>query len=239
MDWPEVTLVLITWNRPEIIRRTLDSLVEHLSYPNLRLHVADDGTGGTYVRDILRDYDGKFERLSSSVTDRKGWGANANRALNEVSNLVYQQEDDYILSRPLDLRLGVLLLRTVKNVGCVRYRGITGHRILAHLREFKTGPEFRQALSWPGKIDYWELSKKSPELYVYSHGPHLKAVKRFHGKYGWYVEGRKLGYTEEEFAHRVKDGSYPIRVAIFPEWVPQAFDHIGKTFKLTKEDVGK
>ena len=49
----------------------------------------------------------------------------------------------------------------------------------------------------------------------------------------------KKAASASSYTHRVKDGSYPIKVAIFPEWVPQAFDHVGKSFKLTKEDVGK
>jgi hypothetical protein len=242
VSWPPVTLVLITFRRPEIIRRTLDSLVHHLSYPNLGLHIADDGTGGDYVKDIIKDYQPLFDKpITSTITERGGWGKNANEALKVAARFVYQQEDDYMLKQDLDLRRGVATLLDT-NIAYLRYRGIAGHRLTCHVREAKGewGSEFtRPGTGVPG-VTVFEIDRRlGRELYVYTHGPHLKEVPAFHGAFGMYAEGLPLGATEEEFAHRIRDWEevgVDLALGVLPEWVEMQYDHIGESYQLTDAD---
>lgn len=242
MEWPTVTIVLITWNRPREIRETLDSLCRYLVYPRLHLLIADDNSEVVcpgYLHDLVALYGDKFAGVSTSVTDRRGWGANVNQALHRAGPYVYQQEDDYVLHRPLDLREGMALLLRAPSVGMVRYRGISGDHIDATLRELIGVPEVAgmvQAKALPNRLAYWELAAKSESLFVYSNGPHLKDVPKFHGTYGYYPEGISLGECEEWFAHSVKDKGCPLKVAILPDWVPMWYEHIGVTRQRTVDD---
>jgi len=157
------------------------------------------------------------------VTDRKGWGANTNKGLRYVfkdCDYVFLCEDDYVALRPLDFISGIRLMEEQRSVGLVRYDGISGHLLNLYLREIK----------FPvGQMDYMIIDRSSPHLNVYSHRPHLKH-RRFHDKYGYYKEGTKLGMTEVEFAHRVKDGSSDQpSIAILPDGILTAFDHIGRS----------
>lgn len=236
---PLVTVLVLTYNRPVEVRKTLAALRKGLLYAGpLALHIADDGSPGPYVRDLAQEERASrfWRQVTHTVTPRKGWGCNANAGLAACGRYVYQTEDDYVLCRPLDLSLGVFLLQEEERIGLVRYRGIAGHRVAANLRELRAPYLPGQGRGLLGRVSYWELRADSPELYVYSHGPHLKDVPRFHGTYGWYPEGLPLGATEETFAHTVKDGSYPVRIAVFPEWVPMWYDHIGTSRQHTDAD---
>ncbi|MCK5643069.1 MAG: glycosyltransferase [Gammaproteobacteria bacterium] len=246
-DWPKVSVLCITWDRPEEIRETLLALHKHLRYPRpVDLHIADDNSEAVcpkYLFDLLawlRPF--WLGEVHYSVTNRKGWGANANKGLRAITErgtqLVYQTEDDYVLGRNLDLREGVTILDEDEKVGMVRYRGITGHRLTGTLTEIKPVQGVRQGFGLPGSVSYWWLLPElSLELYVYSHGPHLKMVDRFHGEkgYGYYAVGRPLGATEEAFAHEVKDRPKS-RVAILPDWCLMHYRHIGKSRQVGPAD---
>jgi len=246
--WPKVAVLCITWDRAEEIRRTLDALMRHLQYPRpIRLHIADDNSEGVhpgYIDALMADLRGRWDgQLSYSVTDRKGWGANTNEGLKtligEGYRYIYQTEDDYVITKDLDLRLGIYVLQNVPRLGFIRYRGIMGHRIAAELTEVRaegTGLT-QEGHGLHDRISFWEmLPNLTKELWMYSHGPHLKDAKKVHQRdYGFYPEGMPLGRTEEVFAHLVKDQPKS-GIAILPEWVPMRFQHIGKSRQRTPAD---
>lgn len=241
-SWPPVTAIIVTFKRPEIIRRTLDSLVENLSYPNLSLHIADDGTGNDYVDKIINDYQSHFKNpITHTITQRKGWGGNVNEALKVATPFVYQQEDDYLLTQPLDLRIGMSVLLD-SNVTYLRYRGIAGHRLTCHLREtnHEYGKRFTRPCTGVPGVTFLEIDRKlGKELYVYTHGPHLKNVPKFHGAFGMYAIGLPLGLTEEEFAHRVRDWDNvgeDQAMGILPDWIEMRYSHIGDSYQLSESD---
>lgn len=222
MELPIVTILIVTYDRPREIRLTLDALRVNLRYPpdRLRWHLADDGTPGKYLNDLKRDY-GELG-FSTTVTDRKGWGANVNQAMaycQEHHGLyVFLCEDDYVALKPLNLEQGVMLLECEPTIGLVRYDGLSAHSLNLLLREADTSL---------GRFDFLLVEKSSPHLNIYSNRPHLKHV-RFHAAYGPYPEGLCLGVTESIFAHHVRDAVGPAITAL-GDGVERAFDHIGQS----------
>jgi hypothetical protein len=99
-SWPDVTIMVITYNRRDVLHGTLTRLYEHLAYSG-KLHyiVADDGSN-----------DGTQQMLASDHPDvhlvqslRLGLGGNTNaglRAAFELSDLVGSLQDDMHLLCP-------------------------------------------------------------------------------------------------------------------------------------------
>ena len=248
IEFPELTIVLCTYNRYDEIRLTVQALIERLIYPQdkVRLLIADDHSPDSYTTRLRRLKDFRYWDTAFAVTEENGgWGVNVNNALRHVAtDYVFFIEDDYVLTQSLDLRLGVALLAEKHHLGMVRYRGTAGDHIVFHQFECdirKYIPDFRESMGLPGKLCYLHLDGGSPSLYMYSHGAHLKH-RRFHDFYGMYPEGKKLGETEEGFAHIVKgkmrdDPANAPGLVILPEWIPIHFDHIGQSYQHTEFDT--
>lgn len=262
-EWPVVTIVICTYKRPKIIRETLSSIFTGLIYPpsRLRWHIADDGTGGSYVEDIAKYIHNNAQgallpevTIRATITDRRGWGANVNKALKAVTtDYVYFTEDDYAMLRPLDLRPSVVAMETVPVIGMMRY-GIAGHAFTCDLNEYSIDGRgwdisfqensSNRGYSGKGKFNVWiirrHLSTGPFSNYQYSNRPHLKH-RKFHETYGYYAEGLSLGKTEEEFNQRImayspeRDGAPAI--ACPADWTLWHFDHIGVSRQGTEEDV--
>ena len=165
MSMPPVTILIVTYDRPREIRRTIEALKQRIIYDGtVNWHIADDKSPGNYVAELLQD----FPFITShTITNRKGWGANVNRALASIqTDYIYLNEDDYVPFVDLNLTHGVALLEANDEIGAVRYDGIEGHKLDLRLREVKT--------ERVGRLDYLIIDKNSPHLNVYSHRPHLK-----------------------------------------------------------------
>lgn len=234
MEWipPPLTILIVTYDRPREIRTTIKALYDRAVsfYPGVvRWHIADDGTGSGYIAELLHDF--QSLDISHTITSRKGWGANVNKALQSITtDYIYLNEDDYVLFRDLDLAKGVALLEAETSLGIIRYDGLAGHTLNLELRESKTGL---------GVLNYCRISKHSPHLNVYSHRPHLKH-RRLHDTMGLYKEGLPLGATEEDFAHRIKDGKYqdkPPYIAVLPDGIISAFSHEGVSRQGSELDI--
>lgn len=249
---PDVTVVILTYNRPDELYTTMQALRANLYYPKELLHfvIADDSSEAGLYDDLKADP--LFEGVKWAVNDTNvGWGATVNRVLGGVESangLVYFQEDDYVLTKPLDLRVGAALLTEKPHVGMLRYRGTAGDTPVFH--QFEADIAAYMEKDWRespgslvgGKLTYLQFDGGSPTAYLYSNGPHLRRAS-FTAFYGTYSEGRKLGDTEEEYAIRVK-GRMQQRpndapgIAILPEWIALWFDHIGQSYQLTEADRG-
>lgn len=246
-DLPIVTILVITYKRYDELKQTLYALQKHIQYPKdkLRVVVSDDSTGGNKLNNLGRIK--AFQQFGRDgihvieTPDRSGWGKHVNFALRQVQDLsgaddplVFQIEDDYILTKPLDLTRGVALMMQRPNIGMLRYRGTAGahyiyHQFEADAHEYGHEP-----------ITYLQLDNASHSLYVYSNGAHLKRATSFHAHYGAYPENKPLGETEEAFAHMVKDGmkaGNAPAIAILPDWIEMRFDHIGESFQNTEDDI--
>lgn len=255
LDWPIVSVLIVTYDRPLEIRRTIFALCKHLYYPQdrLRFHLSDDASpplreavnncpAGTPYVDYIRQ---QFPCLSFShtTTDRAGWGANVNAGMRyclQHSDYVFLCEDDYVALRDLDLEAGVALLESTEDlhkpgpaparepIGLVRFDGIAAHWLNLQLREADTRI---------GAVSYLKIGLDSPFLNAYSHRPHLKH-KRFHEAYGYYPEGLRLGETESAFAHAVKGKASGPWLVTLGDGIERAFEHIGKSRQGTEYDKG-
>lgn len=244
---PEIAILIITYNRPDELRRTIQGLQEHLIYPSDKLHIviSDDSSPGNYLSSLKRTKALKEwgrNGVDFRVTEeRSGWGKHVNGALAYVKqeypsvDYVFQIEDDYVLERDLDLSVGAKLLENRTNIGMLRYRGTAGTHCIYH--QFESDDH----------TTYLQMDNGSHSLYVYSNGPHLKRIRShdnhpdFHAHYGLYIEGARLGDTEENFAHRVKDGmklGNAPAIAILPDWINMHFAHIGTTWQGSQDDIG-
>lgn len=255
-DWPLVYILLVTYDRPSEILRTISALDSHLLYPRdrLRWHLSDDhspdvdldalGDGHghePYVHYVQRRAPNRY--WSATQTDRKGWGANVNKGLDHClshADHVFLIEDDYVAIRDVDLRAGVALLDSVDDnhkplmapprqpIGLVRYDGIAAHWLHLQLRE---------ATTRLGPIHYLKIDRNSPFLNVYSNRPHL-LHRRFREAHGRYPEGLRLGETESTYAHRVKEKVDGPWLVTLWDGVILAFSHEGKSRQHTDLDIG-
>ncbi len=242
MQWPEVTMLIITFKRPDETRAVIRALEKHVYYPNLKWIICDDSSGKEYQNALRVDYP---HIKIVSTKENSGWGANVNNGLHHVTSpYVFAIENDYLLTQHLDLRIGVALMQTNDAIGRIRYDGIVGHPLLGHLSEsdiHQYMPEYRQGLALPGKLSYWLIDRASPTLWIYSNRPSLSHI-RFWKFYGNYPEGLRLGATEESYAHMVRDKMGDVgapAIAVLPEWVVRWYDDIGVSFQHTEADRGQ
>lgn len=248
-EFPEITVLICTYNRIAEFGKTLAALRKNLQYPleKIRWLVCDDHSPGTYAQSLeVHAAWGQIRPANRKVvvTPRNsGWGANVNNGLRQCeTELVFFVEDDYVLTRPLDLRAGVGMFMVKPEFGMLRFRGTAGDHIVMHQLEADISeyhPTYQDGIGMPGKVSYLLLDSGSPSLYLYSHGAHLKR-KSFHEFYGYYPEGLKLGATEESYAHIVKDrmrsDPYAPVIAIQPMWTLMHWDHIGRSYQHSELD---
>lgn len=225
--WPDVAVMIVTYDRPNEIRRVIKALVKYLQYDgSLIWYIADDGSQGNYVLDIQRD----FPKLNfrASITKRLGWGANVNKCMQTIAEkYTFLCEDDYVALYPLDINKGIALLDSKARIGLVRYDGLAGHRLNLAIEEIETRM---------GVLQYLEILKKSSRgLNVYSNRPHLKS-RKFHRAYGEYPMNKSLGETETAFAHRVKNLIRGPKLVTLETGIVRAFDHVGKSRQGTADD---
>lgn len=246
VEWPDVTVLVCTYEREAELVRTLTAWQDNLIYPVEHLHwlICDDSSPSHFARRIANR--AAFRSLGIKVVSTEqncGWGCNVNSGLRAVeTDYCFFTEDDKLLYRKLDLRLGVALLETKPDVGYLRYRATAGQHTIMHqfeadvhdwLPDYMDGPAAVQ-----GKLSFLQIDSHSPALYLYTHGPHLKH-KRFHEFYGMYPEGLNLAMTEEAFCHQVKDGMHSYgapALAILPEWTLPYIDDIGQSWQGSKWD---
>lgn len=247
MTFPDLTLILITYNRPKEIRLTLTAIAEKLHYSGrLSVLIADDSSPGNYGREVTAwaKKTLKLNAVLCQTPENGGWGRNANHAIEAVTTDFFMLcEDDYVLTAPIDLDPIMAALVCNPAIGLVRLDGVTGHRVVAHLFETNISalmPDYQMGIGGLGLFHYWQLDSGSLETWLYSNRPHICRTS-FHAFYGKYPEGKKLGITEEMYAHMVKDGMkqpdaptliVPVDLAV-PLW-----SHIGISYQHTDMDKG-
>ncbi len=245
---PSVTVVIITYDRREILRQTFQGLYDNLYYDGvLKYLIADDCTGGNYRESVLYDIK-QIDLLQDDVTflstpKNSGWGANFNFAYQHIRDeIILLIEDDYKQVAPIDISPYVALLTANERIGNVRLDGIAGHRVVAHMAEYDISdyiPHHRQGTAYPGHLHYWLLDSGSPELWLCSNRPSLRH-RRFFDYHGMYDEGLQLGATEESYAHRVRDNmkanpDLAPCIAVPLDATP-FYDHIGVSYQHTELD---
>lgn len=194
MSWPNVCILLLTYNRLEYAQQTLRSALENIRYSGpLAVHIADDGSPPEY-REELAKVVAEHPPLTHTVTnsERGGYGRNYNLALQTVhawAEIVLPLEDDWILTRELDLDPLVAALQEGW-FDCLRL-GYIGYT--QALRG-----EFRHDLP---DNQYLLFDPDSPEPHVWAGHPRLETAER-QRRVGPWPEGLDPGPTEFEVAHR-------------------------------------
>jgi glycosyltransferase involved in cell wall biosynthesis len=228
--WPPVTVLIVTFNRPEIIRRVIQRYELYLQYAGLLIwRLADDGSVPGYVESLQKE----FARLNlqATVTKRGGFGMNLNNGLREafkVSPYVFLTEDDWVTKDYISVTKGVWLLASVPQVGLVRYDeiGIGTHLDGAVLKH----PTLSLRDAW---VRYFVFGKKSQYIYPGGH-PNL-VHKRYYDAYGFYKEGGEIASVERAFSHVLATKPGP-EVVVMSDYVGiSKFGHAGKTWKGTAE----
>lgn len=187
MAWPDLALLIITYQRKATLLATIRKLYHHIHYTgHWHVIVADDGSAdGT--QDALRT---EYPDATLIQSDRAGLGANTNaglRAALGVADYVLQLQDDMQPTATIDLHPHVQLLQSDPTAGFVRLWGVGGH-------------------AYEGRLEgnYWRIFWHCPELYIPSDRPHIKH-RRFHEHYGMYPEGLPTSTTEDAWCHQCKN----------------------------------
>lgn len=191
MDYPDISVLITTYERWELLSPCLQLLRTYLYYPgNIRYVLADDGDTSETARrmaDNFEDFEDKDFQWEIIGGERLGLGGNTNRALKTIqTDIVLQLQDDYFLRKPLDLTPHVEKLLADESAGWVRLRLLNGQRFTASIED-----------------RYWRINWFSDEGYICSDQPHLKHM-RFHQAFGYYPEGLRVADTENEWCWRVR-----------------------------------
>lgn len=189
MIYPLVTVVITTLDRVTLLYDTLLKLKEQLIYSGpIEYVLANDGAYEPLAEMVNRL---GFKDVIRIVGDgeRHGLGGNTNRGLRDSrSDIVLQTQDDYHLTRALEINPMVETLLNDDTTGWIRLRLTAGQGFTATIQ---------------GR--YWEIAWSSEGLYIASDQPHIKNWRRFHGFYGLYRENLDITNTENEFCGRVRD----------------------------------
>lgn len=195
-EFPPLCIILLTYNRLEYALKTLYSTLDYVRYSGrLSVHIADDGSPEGY-RERLAAAAASYARVAEvGMTNgaRGGYGHNYNlatQAVHESAQLVLPLEDDWQLTRPLDLdRLALALLDPWRRIGCIRL-GYLGY----------TQPLFGEFVV-AGGDHYVLLNPASPEPHVFAGHPRLETVE-WERTVGPWAEGLNPGATEVEVCRR-------------------------------------
>jgi hypothetical protein len=235
---PTVALGIITYNRFDELCATIEAYQQHLIYPADKLVwvLHDDGSPGDYVERVEKRFPGLFASVLQS--ERGGmpvsWNR-MNRMCHQLSDYVWPCQDDWLLTEPLDLRLGVAFLIHNERYGMVRYHKLTGHVGLPMImKEWDT----RGILNYDdGANEYapWMCTfldlippfDESDTYSPYSGGCHLRH-RRFTQYYGEYNEGARFSNAEMTYMAIVNSGlrrnpDVVPRVAMFDHYIHSRF----------------
>lgn len=221
----KVTILIVTFARPKMIRKTIYGFLKNHNYNllDLQFHIADNATEQRanikdYVPAIIRDFD--YLDWSYTIENKPGWGNNVNTAIKKINNnFIFLIEDDREAYATIDLVNGVRLLNEKRDVGLVRYDGIAGHiDTVLRLQEVKT-----QDCRFSYCIIDQELSRRP---ITYSNQPHLRHI-RFTEYYGLYPENVRLGQCERLYASHIKRNPHGPKIAILEDGIQNRFRHLG------------
>lgn len=216
--YPPLTIQLMTCDRWDYARRTLQSTFRNLRYSGeVALHIADDSRGegaADQVIDLLQLAGNRPNHSTRTGGHSYGRSYNlATQAVHERGGLVLVLEDDWELCMPLDVDRLADAFDRVWAVGCIRL-GYVGYTQELRGRFVPVGGNSTDHLLM--------LDPASPERHVFAGHPRLETVE-WQRKAGPWPEGLPAGQTEFEVAGAVRDG------IAWPMWIPpsRAYAHIG------------
>lgn len=189
----KLSVVLLTYNRLEYAKRTLKSFINNIAFDgDIHYHIADDGTGAKYVKDISSVFVSPITKVTNSDAERGGYGKNYNLAMqvaHSISDYVIPLEDDWELIRELDINAVIEDMQQL-NIGCARL-GYIGYT-----------QELRATFKYGSRLGNWLVfDSESPEPHVFAGHPRIESVE-WERKLGPWPEGMSPGTTEFTVAKR-------------------------------------
>lgn len=256
MTYPNISIGIITYNRPHEFDRVVQSYLENILYERDKITWVfhDDGS----QKDYLSKYTRLIPKLIILRSHRIGMGASWNKMIRECeqhNEWTLATQDDWLLTEPLDLRLGVSFLNFNRKFGMLRYHKTTGHNGLIHLiNEWDTRQAFPNYcfsdneyvpemlpyfhLLPPVKNPFYPQADNNLDTWSpYSGGVHLRH-KSFTACYGEYDERKGFSDTEYQFWCKVNNGlrdnpDIVPQIAIFPHYCTSRFRDIGQSYRNT------
>lgn len=187
--WPDVSVLIPTYNRARIVARTVALLRRNLKYSGaLKFYVGCDGSDDTPALFTNEPDVTVFPAPSGSL------GANLNRLVAAAqSDCLLALDDDHWLMNPLRLDAHVDKLSNDPTAGWI------------HLLVDAVGDESNDGYKFVARLDgkHWRLDYDSPDEWPCSFRSHL-SHRRFHAAAGPFMEGIQSGRCEMEFNQRAK-----------------------------------
>lgn len=190
IEQPDIAVLIVTYNRPGHLERTLLSLHEHLKYSgHIHYVIANDGEREP-VAQLLEKLPLTMDWIAVGDEIRRGLGGNSNNGLQYCFengyNVVLHTQDDYLALKDMELDQHVQKLAEDERAGWIRLKLLAGQDFTLDVRD-----RYQQV--------WWH----SQSQYIASDQPHLKH-RRFHDRYGFYREGVTVIETENEWCSRTK-----------------------------------
>jgi glycosyltransferase involved in cell wall biosynthesis len=190
-----ISFMFISYNRSELLAKALASLRKAVLRTELSAEfvVADDGSTVKHQK-VIRSLG--FD-IYSVASVNMGLGANQNRGLSQCKGeFVFQVQDDWIfVGEPTDLIDAIQILHSDPEIGIVQLTEV-GSDLPSERRVTQSGIEYdvfkNDRLPW----------NRYCGVRPYSDCPHVKS-SRFINDLGPYLEGVKMGVTENDFKRRV------------------------------------
>jgi GT2 family glycosyltransferase len=213
LDYPVVTVLIITYRRFQLAKKTIESVKQYLEYPNLKFHIADDGSGADHIGKLFEVIGNKYP-ITCSNSERGGLSKNTNMGIAaclQNSDYYLQLQDDFVLTHSLDLKPSVQLLQERNDIGMVRFG--------------KLSPRIKGTV-FEGVNHYWWLLDRKSDTYVFTENPHL-CHRRFTENMGVMREDLRMGHAELDMCSRFNLGNGP--EIVWPAWLStqDMFQHIG------------
>lgn len=224
-----LTICLLTYNRMEYAKPTLESCLQNIRHSGaLGVHIADDGSPEGYVDELVNIAKQYVSMVTTSCSERGGYGANFNRATQVIHSLpgakyVLPLEDDWKLGREFDTTPIITALDSGL-FGCMRlgYFGIESTKSLCTELFVAHGT-------------YWlRLDAASSDHHVFSGHPRIETVQ-WEKEQGLWPEGLNPGATEFALSYTIRDGiGWPIEL-VKPSG--DLFYHVGTVPSYDKQCV--
>lgn len=220
-----LTIMFLTYNRMQYARPSLESTLQNLKHDGpLSVHIADDGSPEGYVDELVTLAKQYVDLVTTSCSERGGYGANFNRAtqvIHSYAKYVLPLEDDWKLGHEFNTKPIIDALDDGL-FGCIRlgYFGIT--RSLCTELFVAHGT-------------YWlRLDAASSDHHVFSGHPRIETVE-WEREQGLWPEGMNPGATEFAISYNIREGiGWPIDL-VKPSG--DLFWHIGTIPSYDKECV--
>lgn len=217
---PKVSVVFITYNRPEFLLKAITGFKLNCKYPNLELIVSDDCSEPP-IEEHLKDFP---IDIFTKTEINQGLGANSNNGLRAATGefILHNQDDFVCISNEPFIEKSIAIMEKHFEVGLVR---------LHHLTPFPNKTNHTLSDGTPYSILKFDqpIDMKN-RIYIYSDHPHLKRAN-FHDKCGYFAEGLKVGETEDEFCNRFNSNqSYMVATL----WRTDLFKNMGLTKSTRK-----